>query len=56
MSKRTQLRGRTEPCGISFPHVFRVGTGWDGDTELSRKSVNLPVLLCATCFDLKPET
>ena len=38
MSKRTQLRGRTEPCGISFPHVFRVGTGWDGDTELSRKS------------------
>ncbi|CAE7526962.1 unnamed protein product [Symbiodinium microadriaticum] len=28
------LGRRTEPCGISFPHVFRVGTGWDGDEFL----------------------
>ena len=50
--KLTLLRDRTEPCGI-FPHLFRVGTGWDGDTELSRKSVNLLVLL-VTCFDFEP--
>ncbi|CAE7753548.1 unnamed protein product [Symbiodinium sp. CCMP2456] len=28
------LGHRIEPCGISFPHVFRVGTGWDGDEFL----------------------
>ncbi|CAE7778665.1 unnamed protein product [Symbiodinium sp. CCMP2592] len=28
------LGHRTEPCGISFPHLFRVGTGWDGDEFL----------------------